>query len=708
MSMQVGGGGGVRPLGPPTQQPQVQQPATKTDTQAPQTTPGRAGQTLHNVNSFNSQPVSNDLEQLQQWLNKLKGGNQPQQTPAQQTAISPQGSNLQQAQQNAQTATAPQPTATGSSEPPSTPIGETPPTPAPTPAPAPAPAPAPTEKPVGTQTEAPKPPPEEPLEPPPPPPLTKNQKALLNKGLEKLGGTLGIGKADLARLTHAKATSNDALYFYQLGKLEIPPGSAKDRQLQTGLRKLFSAINSPGQPIAEAVKTTIVLDDVTKLAGSKAINLPPTLVVDLGALTSNEADRFVALAQAVGVPVQKAKTLLKGFAALGQQFDITPSELDSILGNASRTVNTTISVEMQKAARSMGISPELFNDLANAALTKDSKKFASIGQQAGLSRDQIKNILPKITNALSSLGKNPVITGEKLLRFTKDTSVQNQIYAAGKAVGLSQSQSITLAATFVDKGLSGYSGLAQEYGLKGNDLSLLNKLQNIEKQQGHNALRLATNNVESIIEQQALARELGLQTKSIGWGTTFKPAPLKPPSRGPFDFFNKIRSAIQSSLNNVKKAGTEAAQAVTKAAQAAQAAAQAVDTAKVQNEIRFVKLSDELQNVRQNINKLKKAASHPLIRHSHPHVYDKLRGLQNQEHNIKAELDKIKNAGHAPSATRVREIKLIDKLDAMKERLAKMESLAKKNSFLSMFHQPAINDLKAKIKTLEERLEKLR
>ncbi|MTI15520.1 hypothetical protein [Sansalvadorimonas verongulae] len=96
MSMNVGGGGGVRPLGPQTQpqQPRVKQPAVGNSQQPPQGKLGQAGRILRNINSFNSQPVSNDLQQLQQWLNKLKGGP----ATSQQAPVQKPGSDLQMAQ----------------------------------------------------------------------------------------------------------------------------------------------------------------------------------------------------------------------------------------------------------------------------------------------------------------------------------------------------------------------------------------------------------------------------------------------------------------------------------------------------------------------------------------------------------------------------------------------------------------------------------
>ncbi|CAM3754237.1 hypothetical protein [Parendozoicomonas haliclonae] len=71
MSMQVPGGGGIRPLQPPTTQPPIsrpgQQPAQPQVDQPP-ATGGRAGPQLHGINQFSSEPVSPELAQMNSWL----------------------------------------------------------------------------------------------------------------------------------------------------------------------------------------------------------------------------------------------------------------------------------------------------------------------------------------------------------------------------------------------------------------------------------------------------------------------------------------------------------------------------------------------------------------------------------------------------------------------------------------------------------------
>ena len=668
--MNVGGGGGVhRPLGPQAQpqQPQVKQPAVGNNQQPPQGKPGRAGRTLHNINSFNSQPVSNDLQQLQQWLNKLKGGaatakpkpppSQPLQqgnqqivSPRQMDAAPEPASDLQMAQINGkQTAVIPEPDI----DPTSTAPSDT-------------------------------------MENPEPPPLSADQKAVLKDGLDNLGSTLELGKADIARLAHAQATENDASYFYQLGKLDIPPGGAREQQLKTGLTGLFAQVGGAGSTIAEEIKPTIVLDNVSRLASSRAINLPESLVVDLGALTHNEAERFIALAEVTGVPPKKAETLLRGFEALGQQFDLSTPELDSLLGDASRTVNTELSVEMDKAAQSLNLPPPLFNDLANAALAKNSQAFAAIGTQGGLRKEQLRDVLPKITSALTEIVKSPVITIEKLQRFTKDTAIQSQIYAAGKEFGLTPPQSLKLTAVFVDDDLSGYVNLAEDYGLGRNASKLLNKLADIADTQGQQALILATNNFPEIVEQRVLAKELGLQGKPVEWATT-KPAPYKPPSRGPFDFLNKVGGMTPPQETAQADAGARA-EAATKA----------------RNEVRFVRLFDELRHVQGEINKLDKAMRNPFFLVANPQANGKMQSLQQDERDIRVELGKIQQAGHAPSAQRAQEIKLLDELGNLKDELRNVEGMMKGSRFTAVFHQPAAKALKAQILSIEKQLDTLR
>ncbi|MTI15521.1 hypothetical protein [Sansalvadorimonas verongulae] len=543
---------------------------------------------------------------------------------------------------------------------------------------------------------APQPPTEKPnleegTEPPPAPlPLSADQKTALKEGLDTLGRTLSLGKADIAKLAHAKASGNDAHYFYQLGKLDIPPDSSVAEQLKTGLAELFAQIQGDHSLIAKEIQPTLVLDDVSRLATSKAINLPASLVVDLGALTHNEVDRFIALAEATGVPQKKAEHLLRGLEAVGKRYDLSTSELDALLGDAARTVNTELSVEMNKAAKTLNLSPPLFNDLANAVVTKDSAAFAAIGEKEGLSKAQLKEVLPEVSRSLTEIGKSPVISLEKLRRFTKDTSIQNQIFAAGKEYGLTQPQSLKLAAAYVDTDLSGYVKLAEEYGLGKNASKLLNKLEEIETRQGTNALSLATNNFPEIVEQRVLARELGLQSKPVDWPTT-TPAPFKPPLRGPFDFLGKV-------------GGIMPPPDTSKADEAARAEA----AAKTKNEVRFVKLFDELRHAQGEIKKLDEAMRNPFFQITHPQARDRLTKLQNHEHNIRAELNRIQEAGHAPSPQRAQEIKLLDQLGNLKEKLLNLEGMMKRNPFIAVFHRPAADILKGQIQGLETQLKQLR
>ena len=669
MSMNVGGDGGVhRPLGPQVQpqQPQVKQPAVGNNHQSHQGKPGQAGRALHKINSFNSQPVSNDLQHLQQWLNNLKGGGpaparpQPQSlqggdrqliSPGQTVDGPPMVSDLQMAQVNAR-----QKAIASESDP--------------------RPSPAPTlSSPEGSLS---------------PLPLSADQKKVLKEGLDKLEAVHNLPKADIARLAHARASGNEGLYFFQLGKLDIPPGSAAEQQLKAGFDDLFKQVNSVGSTIANEIKPTLVLDDVSRLAASKSINLPPALVVDLGALTNNETDRFIALAQATGVPQGKAETLLRGFEALGKQYDLSSSELDAMLGEAARTVNTEITVQMDNAAKSLNLPPPLFNDLANATLTKDPKAFAAIGEQGGLSKAQLKGILPKITKTLSDISKSPVLSREKLQRFTKDTSIQNQIYSAGKEFGLTQPQSLKLAAAYVDTDLSGYVKLADEYGLGRNASKLLNKLEAIETRQGTNALSLATNNYPDIVEQRVLAKELGLQARPVEWPTT-KPAPFKPPGRGAFDFLSKVGSMTPPPDTSK-----------------ADAAAKAEAAARAKNEVRLVKLVDELKQVRGQIKKLAKAMRNPFFVISNPKAKGKMKRLKSQEKAIRTELDKIQKAGHVPSPNRAKEIKLLDELGNLKDKLRNVRNMMQKKPFTQVFYKPVAGNLKRQIQAIESQLNKIR
>ena len=527
MSMQVGGSGGVRPLGPPSQQPQVQQPGAKTDPQVQQGTGStNAGPVLHSINNFSSQPVSTDLQHLQQWLNKLKGIEEPAPKPLPQPAPKaepktnhkpevPPEQHLSQrlppdilqrpvsAQEVGFKKPDNQQTITETSKPA-----------------------APETPPVEVTTPVEEPAVIEELEEPTPPTLSDKQKKLLNVGLDRLSEKLDIKKSDLARLTYAKASENGPQFFFQLGKLDIPPSSNKGKLLTAGLDKLFSAVNAPEEAIADGVTQTLVLDDVARLA--KAADIPASLVVDLGALTHNEIGRFKELAQAVGIPGDKAAKLLKGFEALAQQYDLDPQAFDQMMDDASRAINITVAKRMESAAAKLGLEPAVFNDMASAALTKNTARFVEVGKQAGLNRQQIQDVLPKVTRALAEVQAGPLITNEKVLRFTKDAAVQQMIADAGKEYGLSGDQSMNLAAAFVDDGLEGFVSVAKEYNLGRNSSELLNKFEAIEQQQGKGALSLSTNNIDDIAIQRRIVKDLKLQTNPIEWGTVSKPAPAKP------------------------------------------------------------------------------------------------------------------------------------------------------------------------------------
>lgn len=487
MSMNVGGGGGVRPLSPPVQQPQgqeaqKQQPGVGSNQQAPQNRPGQAGRYLHNINNFSSQPVSNDFQQAQAWLNRVNGGSP---TPLQPT------SNLQQAQENGRNNAIDRAEARAAEKAAAEKAAAEKAAAERIAAEKAAAELAAAEKAAAEQAAA-----QAAAEAAANKPLDADQKKILSTGMERLGDILDIDKSDMARLTHAKASGNEALFYYHTGKLDIPPDSAKAQQLEKGLNALFEASGGANKAIAKEIQPTIILNDITRLASNKAIDLPPTLVIDLGALTNNEMDRFMALAQATGVPKDKAEKLLKGYEAIGQQFDISAAELDSILGEASRAVNTSISVAMDKAADKLNLSPELFNDLSNAVLRKDATSFAAIGEKAGQSKSQIREVLPKITQALSAINNNSdVVNGEKLQRFTQNASIQHQVASAGKEFGLKPEQSLELAAAFTEMDQLGFINVAQEYGLNLNASQFLSKLEDIIKREGRDALTLATNNL---------------------------------------------------------------------------------------------------------------------------------------------------------------------------------------------------------------------
>ena len=718
MSMNVGGGGGVRPLSPPVQQPQgqdpkVQQPGVGSNQQAPQSRPGQAGRHLHNINNFNSQPVSNDFQQAQAWLNRVNGGSPTPQQPApqqsrflqpQQTFQQQPTSNLQQAQENgrnnaiaraeeraaakaaAEKAAAEKAAAERAAA--EKAAAER----------AAAERVAAEKAAAEAAAAAEKAAAEAAAEAAANKPLDADQKKILSTGLDRLGAVLDIDKSDMARLAHAKASGNDALFYYHTGKLDIPPGSAKAQQLQKGLDALIEASGGAYKAIAKEIQPTIILDDITRLASNKAIDLPPTLVIDLGALTNNEMDRFMALAQATGVPKDKAEKMLQGYKAIGQQFDISAAELDSILGKASRAVNTSISVAMNKVADKLNLSPELFNDLSNAVLRKDPKAFAAIGEKAGLSKSEIREVLPKITQALSAINKSSdVINGEKLQRFTKDTSLQNQITSAGKEFGLKPEQSLELAAAFTEMDLLGFVNVAQEYGLGRNASQFLNKLEDITKREGRDALTLATNNLEGVSEQRKLAQELGLQNNPVQWST---------PSSSPYQ---PTQTSAQVKAAEAEATAKAEAAARAEAAAQAEAAAKAEAALKAKNEVRYVKLADDLRNVEGQIHKLERIMNNSLFRAKYPQGTAELNKLRNQEKNIRAELREIRNLGHTPTLDRAKEIKLLDQLEYHQNQLKEMEGYRKKFGRIGeLTYAKKIQETKARIGHIQNELDKLR
>ncbi|MCL6270358.1 hypothetical protein M3P05_10545 [Sansalvadorimonas sp. 2012CJ34-2] len=658
MSTPVGGGGGVRPLQPVTQQPPAQQQQVGNKPQAPQSqTPARAGSALNNVNNFSSQPVTTDLEQLQQWLNGLKNKDQPAPQQAfQEAGGRPQGS-----------------------------------VPEPKPLPSPAQPTQPSAPPQQIQTEnradqtshtevESKPDTDKPPPPELPKELDSTQKKRLHTGIKKLADKVGIKEADFARLAHAKASGNDAYYNFQLGKLDIPPTSAKGRLLEAGLEKLFSAIKAPGEAIADQVSKLVVIDDVSRLA--KAANIAPSLAVDLGALTYNEQDRFVELAQATGVPKEKAIKLLDGFEKLGEQYDLDARELDESLGNASAVVNASLSQAMKKEAGKLGLPLEVFNDLANAVLVKDTAKFIEIGARGGLSRGKIQALLPQITRGVATLRAKPAFTGEKILRHTRDTMVQRQLEGAGRNFGLSGEQSLQLVAALVDGGLSGYVDQAKEFGLERNSQDLLNMFESVEAQHGKGALSLSTNNIDSIVSQRKMMKELGLQTTPIQWRTT-KPAPE--PGRGPFGPIGEIGSIFEEMGNSNPETVSNSA----------------LNAARNQNEVRYVLLTDKVQELDGQIDKLRKIIS-PMFMLQGSQFKQKLNNLVRLRDDVVGQMKKIEQAGFKPAPERVQEIKNAQKINDLKEKVGKMENLAKTNPLSAVLFKPQISVLKTSIQDLKQ------
>ena len=666
MSTPIGGTGGVTPLQPTAQQPAVQQQQTENQTVVPQQqAPAKTGQTINNINNFNSQPVSTDLQQLQQWLVGLKN-------PGVATAQPPP---LQQAQANSrkkesvvqqqQTQTKPeQETEARTHFQGRTGFNTS------------ATITAPGTEQALTETLK-------------PPELDSTQKKRLQVGIRKLAEKAGIGEANFARLVHAKATGNDAFYNYQLGKLNIPPTSAKGKLLETGLDKLFAAIKASDEAIADQTSKLIAVDDVGRLA--KAVGIAPTLAVDLGALTHNEQDRFLELAKATGVPREKAIKLLEGFKKLGEQFDMDAAELDEILGNASTAVNTALDKAMNQAADKLGLTPETFNKLANAVLTKNTSKFIQTGQQAGFTQNKIKSLLPQLSSEISTIQAKPAFTGEKILRYTQDIQVQQQIEKAGKGFGLSSEQTLQLTAALVDGGLSGFVDQAKEFGLKNNAQNLLNKLEAIEKQYGKGILSLATNNVDSVVAQRKAMKELGMQSKPIEWAT-IRRSPLTPRSkkiRGPFGKLGPFGSlgpvfggiCICRGKTNIASKFEQSVQNVLN-----------------QNELRYVMLTDKAKALDKQIGQIKKFIFHHKVR-------GKLNRLTKERNEVAAQLKSLEESGIKPGPEQIQRIRKSQQLTNLREQLKEMEAISKKSRLHEFKLYGKIKDLKSQIRNLEQSLQ---
>ena len=648
MSTPVGGGGSVRPLQPVTQPtPAQQQQQVENKTSAPQQAPARAGSTINNVNNFSSEPVSTDISQLQQWLNGLKNRDQPTQQVTQQTAtpqqtqVTPQHQATPFVPVNNQVITQTQPEGQQTTFP-AGPTG-------------------------GIQEEV----------------LSKTQKKKLHLGVQKLAERLGIKQADFARLTLAKATGDDSFYNYQLGKMGIPPNSSKGRMLEAGLNKLFTAVNAPNGAIADQVSKLVAVDDVGQMA--KQLGIPSSLAVDLGALTNNEQDRFFGLAQAAGLPKGKAIQLLNGFQEIAQQYDMTAAELDNILGSASATVNKSLDKAMTMAADRLGLKPEVYNELANAALTKNTRQFAQVGIKAGFNQDQIKRLLPQISRSLTAIQAQPAFTGEKILRHSKDSLIQQQIENAGRNFGLSGAQSLQLAAALADEGLAGYVEQAKEFGMGRNSQGLLNQFEAIEQQHGKMVLGLATNNVDSIVSLRRMAKEAGLQAKPITWPVT-KPIPRHPfvgRGRGPFTGLGGLGSI----LDNIRNKLPQNSQGISPTAQA-------------QSETRYVMLVDKQRSLDKEIGQYEGMMRSPLFAHK---LRGHFNGLKQQRNNVAAQIRSLEESGIRPSVDRIQEINDTKRLTELRGELKELEKFSN-HPLMKWKLRGKINNLKSQIQNLERSL----
>ncbi|CAM3754297.1 hypothetical protein [Parendozoicomonas haliclonae] len=692
MSMNVNGGGGVRPLGPPPQQTQVQKTGPQSDPRAAeQQRPGQSGPVINSVNQFTSQPVSNDLQQLQQWLNNLRNADRPElqkpltSTPQQQPQVAPQQQPPSQEPHPLQTAQKQKEQAPQATKP------ENKPEPKKTEAPPAKPAPAetaPTKKPSEEKKAEDKKPPAKPEIPPPPPELTKKQSQMLTLGLSKMADSLDVNKSDLARLAFAKASGNDGQFFFQLGKMNHSPTSSMGKKIQMGLEKLFKAVDGPKARMADAVVPSIVADDVARMA--KASKLIPSQVLDLGALTHNEGDRFKELAGKMGIPADKADKIMDGFKALGNQFDLSAEELDKMLGQTSQSVNTFLGREFKSAAQSLKMEPQVFNDLANAVMTKDTGKFKKIAKEAGIDSSRVQQTLTNTTKALVNIRKNPAVSTEKLLRFSKDAGVQSRIESAGKEFGLKPDQAMMMAGAFVDEGLIGFAELSKEYGLKRSN-DFLNKLEEIEKQQGDGALMLSTNNVESIIAQRRLVKDLKLQTKPISWNTT-DPAPFKPPHRGAFDFFKPVSTLLKS----IQDSTTQAAGKI---------AAHNVQMAS--DKVRYAALNNDLKKVRGDIRSLEGKRRNPFLLIIRNKINNQLNGARRAEKRILDEIGKIKDRGNQPSPAEAAKLEIQGKLNELKDKYNNILEKTQKDPLVVMLSQSKVTHLKDQISVLEKQLKKL-
>ena len=497
----------------------------------------------------------------------------------------------------------------------------------------------------------------------------------MRDGLNDLSTDLGISKTQLARLAHAHVNGNDEQYFFQLGKADIPPSSHQELQLKNGLDNLFHATNAPKETISKILVSTLILRDVLQLA--QASGIERSLALDLGALTHNETDRFLELTKRFGIPDDKVEEILLEFKELAQQYDLNAAELDASLGGTALSIDIKLTEHINDAAATIGVQPHSFHDLANAVLTGDQKKFDTAAQKAGIPASSADSVFKQTKNSIDALLTNPAISSEKLTRFTEAAIVQHRIEEAGEALDLSAEQSIKLTAAYVDDGLEGFIDLAREYGFSRNS-AFFNQLKTIEQQWGGKvALTLATNNVEDIVLQRQLIKDLGLQKQPITWPTIKQPPP--PTTGGPDD--NVANPGAAPDLQQV-----------------------------LTNTHRYVQLNAELTSIGSQISKLQTTPARLLLfPFQRRRINTQISALEQRAETIRNELLTLKQEKNTPSPAGIQKAGLQIQLQSFKKELEETRERLKTTPILrfplrarEVILTTSIKALNIKIKQLEE------